>query len=129
MINRIHVISLLLSLFLFSSCQKEEGIGGKATIKGKIYLKEYVGGVLSDEYYAPEYDVYIIYGAGNTFYDDDIKTSYDGSFEFRYLRPGTYKVFAYTKHPTTGEITAEIQTVEISDKKEIIELDDIVVKS
>lgn len=127
MFKKLSLVSVLF-LLLFSACQKDEGVGGKATIKGKIYLKNYTGGVLQDQYYAPDYDVYIIYGGSNTFYDDNVKTSYDGSFEFRYLRPGTYQIFAYTKDPITGDITPVLQTVEINDKKEIVTLADITVK-
>ena len=46
--------------------------------------------------YAPKIDVYIIYG-DNVTYGDDQKTNYDGSYEFRYLRKGGYKIYAYTR--------------------------------
>ena len=49
------------------------------------------------EYNAPDYDVFIIYGDDNNISDDDVKTSYDGSFEFKNLREGNYKVFAYSE--------------------------------
>lgn len=61
-------------------------------------------------------------------YDEFVRTSFDGSFEFRYLRPGSYRVFVYSKDvsgsvsvPPTFEV---MQTVEITDKKQIIELPD-----
>ncbi|HAA01306.1 MAG TPA: hypothetical protein DEP18_04930 [Flavobacteriales bacterium] len=126
--KRILFPSLILLSILFTSCKKEEGVGGMATIKGKIWMKEYTGGVLIDQYFAPDHDVFIIYGEGNTYYDDKISTSYDGSYEFRYLRPGRYKIFTYTKHEITGNLSPEIRSVEISGKKDVIVLDDITVK-
>lgn len=49
-----------------------------------------------DEYDVPEYDVYIIYGDKDNVYDDRMKTNYDGTFEFKNLRKGSYRVFVYT---------------------------------
>lgn len=128
MYKRIALLSILFALIAVS-CNKEEGIGGKATIKGRIYVQEYSGGILVNEDYGPDVDVFIIYGEGKTFYDDNVKTSYDGSYEFRFLRPGIYKIFAYSKHPNTGELSAVIRSVEISNKKEIVTVEDITVKS
>lgn len=42
-------------------------------------------------------DVYIIYGNEDEIYDDNVKTNFDGSFEFNNLRKGKYKLFAYSK--------------------------------
>ena len=38
-----------------------------------------------------------MYGDDNTTYDNDYKTSYDGSYEFKYLQKGTYKLYVYTE--------------------------------
>lgn len=123
------LIYVLVPLFFFTACQKEEGPGGRATIKGKIYVQDYTGTTLVDQFYGPDYDVFIIYGDGSNFYDDNVKTSYDGSYEFRYLRPGTYRIFAYSKEDSApGGIQEVMETVEISGKKDIVELDDIVIK-
>lgn len=89
---------ILLLLTFFASCKKEAGVGGTGIIKGKILVNEYNGtnptGVTFD---GADIDVYIIYGGANSYYDDKITTSYDGSFEFRYLRKGDYKIFVYSK--------------------------------
>jgi hypothetical protein len=128
MLKRTLFFALLLSILL-PSCKKVEGVGGKATIKGKVYVKNYVGTTLTSEFYGADYDVYIIYGEDNTFYDDNVKTSYDGSFEFRYLRPGIYKVFAYTDDSSSPSGQSEVMTiVEIDGKKDIIEIEDLVIK-
>lgn len=126
--KKIHLLFLFFSLLITSSCQKSEGPGGRATIKGKVYVKNYSGTTLVSEFYGPDYQVYIIYGTNSTFYDDNVKTSYDGSYEFRYLRPGTYTVFAYSKNASAASgKTAVMQTVEISGKKDEVELTDIVI--
>ena len=77
----------LLIFFCFSSCSKVEGEGGAATIKGKITVQDYnnAGTTLQDTYPGADRDVYIVYGNENTFYDNDIKTSYDGKFLYEKL--------------------------------------------
>src|SRR5258705_10122537 len=94
------ILSLIIVLLatIGYSCKKEPGQGGTSTIKGKVYVKDYDANfqTVHDQYYGPDVDVYIIYGDGTT-YDDDYKTSYDGSYEFDFLQEGTYKVFAYSK--------------------------------
>lgn len=127
--KKIIFISLLIPILIISSCQKTEGPGGRATIKGKLFVQDYTGSVLTSQYYGPDFDVFIIYGTGSNFYDDDVKTSYDGSYEFRYLRPGTYRIFAYSKESSAPGGKVEVmKTVEITGKKDIIELEDIVIK-
>lgn len=90
----ISVITLL--LFIISACTKNEGVGGSSIIKGKITETKYnASGNATATYAASDFDVYIIYGSGNTFYNDDIKTSYDGSYQFKYLEKGDYTIFVY----------------------------------
>lgn len=121
---------LIIGLVLFfTSCTKEEGVGGTSTITGKIYVKEYSqAGNLLAEYYGEEERVYIIYGDGTT-YDDDFRTSYDGSFKFQYLNKGTYQVFCYSRCDTcaSGNETI-IKEVEITNNNSTVELEDIVIK-
>lgn len=83
-------------LFLFPSCSKVEGPGGSSSITGKVRIEVYdIGGTLINSYDAPGEDVYLIYGEDGTFYDDDVETSYDGSFEFNFLQKGKYQLFVY----------------------------------
>jgi hypothetical protein len=73
---------IAIALFLTTGCNKVEGPGGAATIKGIIHVQEYDGANnLINEYDAPKFDVYIIYGneEGETYFDDDIETSFDGA--------------------------------------------------
>ncbi|MEJ6776255.1 MAG: hypothetical protein QNK85_02890 [Crocinitomicaceae bacterium] len=125
------LFSLVIScLFLtgFSSCTKVEGPGGAATITGKIIKSKTIAGI---EYFsdAADEDVYLIYGGVNSFYDDDIKTSYDGSFEFNYLEEGNYQFFVYSKCDNcfSGD-TVLIQNLVIQDKKEIVDLGAIIIE-
>jgi hypothetical protein len=77
------------------ACEKDEGVGGKSTLSGKILVKDFKGGQLVEEYYGAEERVYIIYGEGE-FFNDDTRTNPDGTFRFEYLQPGYYRVFAYS---------------------------------
>lgn len=120
------LLVVLTLFFAVSSCQKVEGPGGSSKISGSIIaqIDDGFGGVAGT--YSPvEEDVYIIYGgdAEDTYFDDDVKTSYDGSFEFEYLEKGTYRIFVYSKDNTVfGGKTVVMQEVEITDKKQTIEL-------
>jgi len=113
-------------LFTFaSSCKKEAGEGGNSSIYGKIYVKDYNGTytVLQEEYYGPDIDVYIIYGDDKT-YSERIRTCYDGTYEFPYLRPGKYHVYAYSEDSTlqTNADIPVIRDVEITEKHQNVEV-------
>jgi hypothetical protein len=121
---------LILVLLLYS-CEKEPGIGGKATVYGKVFVKEYNSTftVFQEEYYGPDIWVYIIYGDDKD-YGDRIKTGYDGTYEFKYLRPGTYHLYVYSKDSTlqTNAPVPVIQDIEVPDnKKQEIGLPDFVI--
>ncbi len=93
--KRYFLFSTIIALTLFS-CSKEEGQGGRSSIKGKVHLTDLTGWNAGDDYDVPDYDVYIIYGDKDDVYDDDMKTNFDGTFEFKNLREGSYRIFAYT---------------------------------
>lgn len=117
-------------LVVFSACSKYEGQGGVATIKGVVIEQRYnsLGNVIAS-YPAPDQDVFIIYGADNTFYDDDVKTSYDGSYEFRYMRKGTYRIFTYEDCNTCPSGKKEVmKEVEITEKNQELLMDTIYIK-
>jgi hypothetical protein len=85
-------------VFLLSSCTKSAGVGGKASITGKVfahYVEEGSFDTLEFSGYADQ-KVYIVYGDGSI-QDDDTRTSPDGSFKFEYLNPGDYTVFTYSE--------------------------------
>ena len=126
MTNKIKLILPIFILFIvFSSCRKVEGPGGSVTIKGVVIERNHVGTSIF-EYPAADQDVYIIYGSENSFYDDDVSTSYDGSFEFRYLQKGDYQIFAYQDNPSVASGTDEVLVqVNASENNQVILLDTI----
>lgn len=105
-------ISLALLFTIFSGCSLEPGSGGTSMITGKVKLTEYnTYGIPVSTYYAPEVRVYIIYGDGTT-YDDDTRTSYDGTYKFTFLRKGHYQIFAYSDCLTCPGFS-EVKLVEV----------------
>ena len=97
------VLTALTVLLSLNSCRKAEGEGGIATIKGRVLVYRYNINtlVVQDTILAHNEDVYLLYGLDHTAYDDDYKSSYDGSYAFRNLRPGDYRLFVYSDD-TTG---------------------------
>lgn len=122
--NGLLLILSILVLIISNSCKKVEGSGGGATIKGIIQEQKYnaLGNIIA-EYPGSDVDVYLIYGTTDQFYDDDVKTSYDGSFVFNYLQKGTYTVFVYEDDATepSGKNVIK-QTFEITEKGQVKDL-------
>lgn len=120
----------VLLAFGFSSCSNGPGQGGQASIQGKVYATNYNSTctIVNGEFYAPDEDVYIIYGDDPS-YGDRVKTAPDGTFWFRYLRPGKYTIYAYSKDCTapSGKEAKSI-SVEITEKKQAVVLDDLQIK-
>ena len=116
------------------SCTKEEGEGGNSTISGKVYVYNYNNELtnLRWEGYAPDVDVFIIYG-NDTIYADNFKTNYDGSYRFKYLHEGTYTVFAYSKdlnnkNTNRTDLLLPVKTtVEITSSDENVNVEDLVI--
>jgi hypothetical protein len=133
------ILFLLSTIAIFSltlSCNKSAGQGGTSTIKGKIYIQDYnvSGTAITAEYYGQDVDVYIIYGADGTYFNDKIATSYDGSFEFPFLAKGKYQIFVYSKcfysleNPCpSGQETILISS-EITKNKSTIDVGTITIK-
>ena len=125
-------ISLFLAGFVLlamSSCKKIEGPGGSSTIQGSVYVinKNAAGAVIS-EYLAQEEDVYIVYGDGDISFDDDVKTSYDGTFKFTGLEEGNYTVFVYEDcNSCASGKQALLYPVEITKKKSTVDLGTITI--
>lgn len=129
------LVCLLGVLIMLNSCKKEAGEGGSSSIRGKVYAKYYNKNfsVLASQSYAPDIDMYIIYGDDFT-YGERIRTSYDGAYEFKYLQKGKYKIFAYSKDSTGAYSNhvnqyapdiAIVKEVEISKNKQVVEIEDI----
>ncbi|HTL82453.1 MAG TPA: hypothetical protein VL651_12155 [Bacteroidia bacterium] len=132
MIRTLFAVSFL--FMLISSCNSGPGPGGQATITGKI---KYVGNwnstctLFTDSasgftpFYAPDIDVYLIYGDDPT-YGDRVKSAPDGTFQFKYLRTGKYTVYAYSKDCNAqAGTTAVMANVEVTDRKQSLTISDI----
>lgn len=131
-------LAATLTVFFLCSCEKEPGEGGNSTIFGKVYVKNY-NALFTDligEYYGPDEDVYIIYGGNDGTsdlgygYDDDVKTSYDGSFKFEFLRPGKYTIYVYSEDSTLQSpsgVLPIIQEIEITEKNQEVEIPDFII--
>ena len=115
---------------LLSSCEKQPGSGGTSTIYGKVWVKDYNSAFtnLQEAYYGPDIWVYLVYGTDRD-YSDRIRTSPDGTWEFKYLRTGNYKVYTYSKDSTlmTSAPIAVSREVEITGRKQEIEVPDLVI--
>ncbi len=100
---------LLFALFLFAGCEKPAGEGGNASIRGRVLVKDYNASftVFIREYYAQDQRVYIIYGDDQV-YSDDFRTDFNGWYEFRFLRPGQYRLFTYSKDSTLQSPTQQV---------------------
>lgn len=130
MINqKINIFILITACFI--SCKKEAGPGGKANIRGKVYVKNYDPSytILLSEYYEQGENVYITFG-NETTVGDNVKTSYDGSFVFPYMRVGKYKIWSISKDSSSADPSATkaiILEIEIKKRKGDITLSDIVI--
>lgn len=118
-----YLIYGLFALYLIPliGCEKDPGEGGTATITGKVFVTDVDGmGELQGQYFAQDFDVHIIYGDG-TIPDDDVRTGFDGTYEFNFLHKGQYIVFAYSKcddnlsHCPSGEEPI-MDTIQITQK-------------
>lgn len=127
---RVHLLLILFCAFAFS-CKKKPGEGGFATIQGKVYVKNYDAffTYITSEYYLPSETVYIIYGDG-TEIGETVKTSYDGSFKFNYLRKGNYQIFVLGKDTSSspkGNPKEVLAKVTINKKKQVVTIPDFVI--
>lgn len=126
-------LSLLILPLVLTGCKKEAGTGGRATVKGKVYSYDWDNTqlYLISKGYSSGEKVYIIYGENITI-GDNVQTSIDGSFEFKYLNKGHYRVFVNsldTTYKIKGNDThiPVIREFDITDKKQTINLDDIII--
>ncbi|HMU69383.1 MAG TPA: hypothetical protein PK511_03625 [Chitinophagales bacterium] len=126
---------LVIGIILISSCTKDPGIGGEATITGKVHALHYNSTftVLLSEYDLADTYVYLVFG-DDINYGTRIKTNYDGEYAFEYLYPGDYTIYTYSIDsaatvngiPTPPD-SAVIRQITISDKNALVETEDLVV--
>ena len=129
----IEIIFLIVITFYLSSCKKKAGPGGQATVIGKVYANDYDNtfNYLISKGYSPGTKVYIVYG-NETNIGNTITTAIDGTFEFKYLNKGHYKVYALsvdTAYRVKGNDTENpvIKEFDIKEKKQKLVLEDIII--
>ncbi|MCC7028929.1 MAG: hypothetical protein IT257_01400 [Chitinophagaceae bacterium] len=116
-----------LVLALFAACTKGPGEGGRAFIKGKLFVKNYKAypdTTLQASYWGQDENVFIVYG-DEPGVGKSVKSAYDGSFQFEYLRKGKYKVYALSDDRASGinSKTKEVLVeVEIKNATETIDI-------
>ena len=106
------LLLLLVAAFALPSCNNKEGEGGTGTVRGHVKLVHHPDDdyqLNTDTIDAAKTDVFIVYG-DEEFYGDDTETNPDGLYQFDYLTPGKYTVFAYSTL-ATGEKVAVAETV------------------
>jgi len=106
---------------------------GSAMIKGRVKVIDYVDTswpnlVIEKTYYATEQEVYLTYG-DHTFYDERIRSQFDGTFEFGKLIPGSYLVFLYSDDVTgeSDKVALKFE-VSITDLEQVVDLGEIVIQ-
>lgn len=120
-------------ILLMAGCVKDPGDGGLASVRGRV-MKE-IRLVMTNHttatatYPAPDEDVWIIYGE-NISPDDRERTNFDGEFQFRYLRPGEYTIYVYSRDTTGAPDTAPNRmpikrTFTIENRRDEVDLGDI----
>jgi hypothetical protein len=127
--KRILSIFALAAVIMIASCKKPAGDGGNSSITGKVHTTNWNSTftVVNADYPSADVDVYIIYG-DELSYGDRIKTNPDGVYEFKYLRPGKYKIYVYSKDKdaylagnTNPPEKAVYKEVEITKKKQTVD--------
>lgn len=118
-------------LILVSSCEKNPGEGGTSSIEGKIIIEEVDNfGVVVKSYPAPEERVYIVYG-NNEFFDNEVRTHYDGRYQFEFLNIGSYQLYAYSEcfvDSCTIPKYPELIDIGISANNQVVNAQDIIIQ-
>lgn len=128
---KIALFTTIVGIITLSACKKDPGPGGMATIKGKLIVRDYDANFnqLKAEFPAQGENVFICYD-GIDGASESVKTDFDGNFQFDYLRPGKYTVFAVGKDSTninSNKTTASKAEVEITSKKQIVKTKDLII--
>jgi carbamoyl-phosphate synthase large subunit len=97
----------------------------------KLLLDHYLDGAIEAEADAicDGENVYIIYGDYNVV-GDNTKTSFDGTFEFPYLRKGNYRIFVVSKDSSakiSNKTIEVLREANITEKKQVVNLDQIII--
>ncbi len=113
-------------------CVATKDRSGNSTITGHVLAQDYnsVGVYTGNDFDAYDEDVFLVY-ENETFYMDDVKTHYDGTYRFDNLPKGKYKIYAYTKVFQSGvqlEDEPVIVEVTITDNLQTVTAPEIIIK-
>jgi len=105
-------------IFIFSSCNKDEGLGGSSSVQGYVYnIVHRADNLKADTIPAVGEKVYIIYSdnENDPVADKDVDTNLNGMYNFQFLRKGSYIVYALSTYPEelNKEKVAEMQHVSV----------------
>ena len=122
----ITAISCIL-LLAISSCKKNPGDGGLATIYGKVYGYEMNNfGLITDSGYVADTRVFLSYGT-NTWADDDVRTSYTGEYNFPFLQEGDYTIWVINECDTCAlRQSYDIRHITIDKPRETVTATDLI---
>lgn len=136
--QRFNGLLLIALIAILPACSKDAGEGGAAKITGTVMVQDYnavTHQALGSPYLNGKENVYIIYGGDSETgtFDDKTETSYDGTFQFRFLRKGKYTIFVYSDvvpKPAFGEPDKYVikEDIEITDKKGEVSIPTITIK-
>jgi hypothetical protein len=124
--TRMIFLSVLVATGVFiSSCEKEPGFGGLATITGKVYAFDYnPAGSLIGEGYTGDIEVFISV-EGQPGVLDRIRTSFDGSYIFTQLRKGSYVIWVFSDCDICTDNKEPVsQIVKVNSNRQEITLED-----
>ena len=108
------LMAMLALVLVMPSCNKGPGEGGTGTVQGFVKLVHHPDNdytLTPDTMVAAKTDVFIVYG-DEAYFGDDLETNAEGLYQFEYLLPGKYTVFAYSTLPS-GEKVAVSETVNL----------------
>ena len=129
-------IWIFASILTIVSCKKEAGDGGNSSVSGRILIERRINldnyTSARDTVPAADQDVFIIYG-DHVSPDDRVQSNYEGEYEFLYLRPGKYKVYAFSKDtnavavPWDEDHMTVLQKLEITDGNQQVVANDMTI--
>ncbi len=123
--NKFFKSAILFSIVAVSilSCKKGPGSGGRANITGKVYGITWNQSmtIAQDTGYIGGQNVYLIYGT-DAVYSENMKTTYDGTYDFKYLRKGHYKLYTYTRVSQYVD-SSIVKEIDVNDKKQTVQVE------
>jgi hypothetical protein len=127
-------IKIVIAIFIVStilfSCTKGPGEGGRASIKGSIFARNYSNTYIkTDSGFLGGQNVYIKYG-DEPGIGDNVDTDQDGEFYFNYLREGKYTIIVYSKQLINNTLdSAVVNIVEITSRKQQLNMPTITINT